>query len=189
MKNLLYFILIFLYSCSPKLSNKNNFYEKGGVNEARMNSINDFAKNSPLFKKDLVFLINEYKLDSNLIVLTIIGEENKFYPTKRNTIGSSFDDFPTRYSEKKGKLFCWYDSNYKITNELVAMLSKYKKIDSSLVNQDNRLLAKYRVDDSKKAEGYYFCKENLKRFKKVRTSIATGYYDIPKVDCSGNVPN
>lgn len=183
MKKIFLFLIIFSFSCSSKFNHKNEFYEKGGVNEARMNSINDFTKNSQLFRKDLVFLINEYKLDSSLIVLTIIGEENKFYPTKRNTLGSSFEDFPTRYIEKKKKLFCWYDPNYKITNELIAKLSEYKHIDSSLVNQDNRLLAKYRVDDSKKGECYYFCKDNLKKFEKVRTSIAPGYYAIPDVDC------
>lgn len=67
-------------------------------------------------------------------------------------------------------------------------MSKYKQIDSTFVDKERTLINNYLIDDSKKAEDFYFCKENLKRFKKVRTSIATGYYDIPKVDCS-KVPN
>lgn len=183
MKKAFLFLIIFSFSCSSKFNHKNDFYEKGGVNEARMNSINDFAENSPLFKKDLVFSISESKLDSSLIVISILGDENKLYPTIRNKIGSNSEEFPTRYIERKKKLFYWYDSNYKITNELIAKLSEYKQIDSSLVNQDNTLLGHYIVDDSKKGEDYYFCKNNLKTFKKVRTSIGTGYYAIPDVDC------
>lgn len=183
MKKVILFLVIFSFSCSTKFNHKNEFYEKGGVNEARMNSINDFVRNSPLFKKDLIFSISETKLDSNLVVISILGDENKLYPTIRNKIGSSFEEFPTRYVERKKKLFYWYDSNYTITHELIAKLSEYKQIDSSLVDKDNTLLADYVVDDSKKAEDYYFCKDNLKNFKKVRTSIATGYYAIPNVNC------
>lgn len=63
------------------------------------------------------------------------------------------------------------------------MLSKYNHIDSTYVNGFNGIIPPYLVDDMKKSIHYYFWRNNIRRFKKVKTSIGIGYYKRLKLKC------
>ena len=86
---------------------------------------------------------------------------------------------PTRFLEKEGKLFIWKDLDHEFDSDIMDILIKYDKIDS-VAN-----MGKFEdvIDDAKKGMHYYFCKEDFSRFKSVKTNIALGYYEPPKLKC------
>jgi hypothetical protein len=156
----------------------------GYQNDAAQNAIIDFLNSgSKLLKQDTVFSISFKKIGDTVIGVSIFGNTNKLVPTSKNKIGTSERGFPTRYFEHEGKLFYWYDPDHSITTDLIAVLSKYKHVDSLNVNGFVGIPL-YRIRESKKATDYYFCKCDLRKYKKVRTSIAMGYYKPPELDCS-----
>ncbi|MGB5990635.1 MAG: hypothetical protein WBG43_12975 [Marinifilaceae bacterium] len=80
------------------------------------------------------------------------------------------------------KLFICNDSNSALTKELIFKLSQYNHIDSTNVN-GIVTLTEYIIDDSKEGVDYYFYKDNLTNYKKIRTSVAMGWYDCPTLKC------
>jgi hypothetical protein len=179
MKHTILLLLLFFISCS---SWKGNLVTEGSYNQAIENSIIDFLNTSSLSKKENVFTLKINDESSDIISVSIFGNKNKIYPSPDIQIGKVTNKIPTRYIEKNGKLFYWYESKAILTMDLVKKLSAYKIIDSTNV-KEVIVLPEYSVDDSKKAVDYYFCKNNLLKYKKVTTSITMGYYDMPKLEC------
>jgi len=66
---------------------------------------------------------------------------------------------------------------------MISVLSKYNQIDSTYINGFNGIIPEYLVDDKKKGTDYYFCRSNIRKFKKVRTSIAIGYFKRTNLKC------
>lgn len=155
---------------------------KDTFEQAILIAIHDFLKSSSLRKKDDVFSVRTNNLWEDIIGVSVFGRENKLFPAPINKIGSSSSNFPTRYIEEKNKLFYWYDSTYTVTLDLISILAKYDHIDSMNVNE---MVAtpEIRIDDAKKGMDYYFCKNNLTKYKKVKTSVAMGWYEPPTLKC------
>lgn len=153
----------------------------GNQNDAVQNAIIDFLHTERLSKKDRIFSVNVDTLSDKIIGISIIGFEDKLVLHPENKIGTSHPYFPTKYLEKENKLFYWYDPESKITEELMLILSKYNKIDSSYVHGNYEFTIIF--DDKKKGVDYYFCMNNLLTYKKVRTTVAIGWYDPPKLKC------
>ena len=170
-------LLILLNSCS---SYKENLIQIGYDKDAIMNAVLDFSNTSKLYKKGTVFKIMILNLNEEKLAVTIIKSGVKVLLKEKTKIGSK-GLAPSRYIEKEGKLFFWWDDNYALTENMLLMLSKYN------ISQDDddgfRLFPDFEIDESQKGVDYYFCKSNLLKYKKVTTNRAIGYYDAPKLDC------
>ncbi len=185
MKAHYYILIILVFLGGSRLSSKNIMVAKGDQNDAVQNAISDYLHTENLSKKDGVFSISIVNIDNKTIGITILGLSRKLLPTTKDKIGTNNPGFPTRHLERDVKLFYWHDSMYAITSELIAALSKYHCIDSLNVNGFKGIPGAV-AGDSKKAVDYYFCKCNLKEYKKVATTVAMGYYKPPKLKCSCN---
>jgi hypothetical protein len=188
-------ISITLMSCG---SYRNQLLSSGDQNQAILNAIIDFSNTNVSYKKYSVFHVTFYdtlyrkilekesernfswvngKPYKNIIAITISGSDNKhiYQLTEKNGIGTK-GFLPPKYTEKDGKLFIWYDDNIPMDEKTLSVLKKYE-----LVSTDEPGMI--RTDERKKGAHYYFCRKNLKKYKKKVTNIAIGYYDAPKIDC------
>ena len=177
----LYFNLIFLLAI--EISRAQSIPLESPPLELIQTSIANFSKGGKLYKKDSVFVIWVRRLTNNedLLVVSIGKTPTKILFTSETVPGSK-GKAPSRYVENNGKLFFWWDNNHPLTNEALAIFGKF-----NLLEDDQNGILKVpsaRIDDSQKAAHYYFCKGNSKRFKRVVTNIATGYYDPPKLKCN-----
>ena len=173
------FIFFLFESCA---SWRNTLIEKGDNNAAVQNAINDFLHTEKLYKKDSVYYVRIKIINDAIIGVSIIDDENKIAVITENKIDYSYKAFPTNYFEKNGKLFYWKDSTQKASEELIIKLSKMNRIDTAIINE--YFPPRGKVDDSKKGFDYYFCKNNLRKYKKVHSKIAMGWYKIPKLECN-----
>ena len=204
---MLTFIFVYLMSCSsPKL----NIVKTGeNIREiAIRNAIEDFSNSCKLRKESSSFtvrfedsffklafdlespLINQVNSSDDLILVKIsvntididCSDEccNRYLYTKETTIGSK-GKLPSRHIEKDGKLFFWWDNDYPLTEEMLALLWKY-----DLLCDDTEGLIHFptfTIDEDQKGAHYYFCKEDLSNYKRVVTNVAPGYYKVPKLIC------
>lgn len=178
-------IIVTLISCS---SWKESLVSQGNQNDAIENAIIDFVHTCSLRKQDNIFSIEVYIDEENLLGLSVLGgDDMKVFPGPMDKIGTYSNTFPSRYIFKDNKLFYWYDPTYPITLEIVSILSKYNYIDS--LNVEETLGLPFFINESKKAAHYYFCKNNLRNYKKVVTNRAMDWYPRPKLDCNKHIMN
>ena len=199
-------VSVVLVSCA---SFKNNLIKTGGSirDVAIHNAILDFSNSCRLYKKDSIFSVRfvdsvfslafdygEYrwsrdKFYDDLVFVTIsahrIGEFcgeccDKFLYTKETTVGSK-GKLPSRYVEKDGKLFYWWDNDYPLTEAMLAILWKY----NLLCDDTEGLIGipDFTIDERQKGAHYYFCKNNLSKYKRILTNIGEGYYKPPELNC------
>ena len=165
-------------------------------------AIQDFSTKCNLFKKDSVFSVFFY--DSVFSKPTLTQVDKGEYKDRRThqwkkgnlidgivsvEIGSN-DDYqlyyseqtksklPTRYVIKDGKLFYWWDKNNTVTEEIIAVLWRYN------ILQTYSIIPDFSTDDSRKGAHYYFCKNDLSKYKRVVTNIGLGYYKPPQLKCN-----
>ena len=211
MKNNIIFLLIALlfFGCST-VKEKMVQTGKNPREAAIHNAILDFSSSCRLYKhdsifsvsfKDSVFLWNrnyetgEWYIDKFYEDIVFVGisvhricaecEEyglkfnDRFLYTAETTIGSK-GTLPSRHIEKDGKLFYWWDNDYPLTKEMLTILWKY----DLLFDDTKGLLGgfpQFSIDDSQKVAHYYFCKNDLSKYKRVVTN--KGYYKPPKLKC------
>lgn len=182
--NKIIFILVaasvIVVSCGAQ---KNLLKQSGSENDPILNAISDFSKTTKLYKKDSVFSVEMLGLSNNKDVIAVrIGKNGrKILLTKDANIGTK-GKVPSRYIEKDGKLFFWWDDEYPLTENALAVFNRY-----NLLQDDNNGTIKipdFVTDDAQKAAHYYFCKGDLLKYKKVVTNKGIGYYDIPNLNCS-----
>ncbi len=153
----------------------------GSQDDAVLNAVTDFLNSSGLSKKDSVFSVQVKNISDDILGVSIIGSYKKWVPNSDTKVGSKMPYFPSRYIEKKGKLFYWSDSTNVLTDDLVKTFSKYNLIDSLNIGVTG--MPDGIIDDSKKGVDYYMCKSNFTKYKKITTNKGIGYYDLPKLDC------
>lgn len=175
---LLIAMLILLTGCSTW---KNALVLTGSAQDAIHIAIHDFINTSPLVRADNVFTVSIYKYDDDHLAVNIFGQPNAVLVSTKDRISYSYKNFPTRYLETGGKLFYWNDSTDMVTPDLIRVLTKYQHIDTTIVNTyiPDRI-----IDHTRVAQHYYFCKNNLRIYKKVRTKVAIGHYSGPRVNCN-----
>jgi len=164
-------------------------------------AIQDFSTKCNLFKKDSVFGVSFE--DSVFSEPTLIQVDREKYKDRRThqwerghfldgivsvEIGSSYYQYyyseetksklPTKYVIKDGKLFYWWDENYTVTEGMIAILWRYNVLQKDCIIPD------FSSDDSQKGADYYFCKNDLSKYKRVVTNIGLGYYKPPKLKCN-----
>ena len=106
---------------------------------------------------------------------------DRYLYTAETTVGSK-GKLPSRYVIKDGKLFFWWDDDYPLTEEMLAILWKY-----DLLFDDTQGLIKipqFSINDKQKGVHYYFCRNDLSIYKRVVTNIGLGYYKPPKLKCN-----
>jgi hypothetical protein len=169
------FIVVFLLGCT---SWKSSLNRNGDFNVAIKNAVIDMIHTNERFiQNDSVFSVNTLNLNGNLIGVSFFGTVNKFIIINNKKTDSSM--FPTRYYEHSNKLFYWKDSNVELNNEIIEKLHQYNMIDTL----ESIAFAELNIDDSKKGIHYYFCKNNLSKYKKVKTNRILGSYEMPKLNC------
>lgn len=178
------------------------FYNNGNIEQAQDEVIDDFVKTYGKSKSKLitsennsrgVFVINtENSSDENIFVFSILPKNN-------NNIALSIKDslekkprkyFPNRYVVKGDLLFLWNDNKTPLKREVLDVMNRYHILDSVDVKrelgilptdyEDNRTVL---IDDGLKGVDYYVCKSDIRKYKKIVTNKAFGYYRAPKLKC------
>ncbi len=198
-KNL--FCLIIFVLISGCISLNNQLVRTGSQPEIIKNAILDFSTTCKLYKKGSVFLVSFYdtvykmtlkKLDDrnykwipndfyeDICAVGIGANYNRFLLTKEAKVGSK-GKLPTRFFEKDGKLFYWWDNDYPLTEETLSVFHKY----NLLQDDENGMITipDFVIDDAQKVAHYYFCRDDLTKYKKIITNIGLGYYEPPRISC------
>lgn len=165
-----------LTGCTPW---KSSLICKGDFNVAIRNAITDMiSTNHRYIKEDSVFSVGFQNLEGGLVGVSIFSVVNKFLVTEDKETDSTM--FPTRYYEDSNKLFYWKDPDVKLTSKTLSKLDQYNQIDSL----PSIAFAELLIDDAKKGIIYYFCENNLCKYKKVKANVRNGWYDgLPNLDC------
>jgi len=192
--------LLLMFSCSSlkksMITTSENLQET-----AIHNAILDFSTNCNLFKKDSVFSVNFSDSVFNAANLVRVDERNykdgRTHEWKRGSLYdgivsveiSAFyyqhfyseetkEKLPSRYVIKDSKLFYWWDADYPVTEEIIAVLWKYNLLQTDLI------IPEFPINDSQKSAHYYFCKNDLSKYRRVVTNIGLGYYSPPILNCN-----
>jgi hypothetical protein len=145
-------------------------------------AITSFYTTCSLFRKDSVFQIStrESSNDKNILIVSIGRNNTKMLLSSDVKIGSK-GKIASKYLEREGKLFYWWDDNYPLTNEAFAIFGKY-----NLLQDDEGGMIKFPdnfLDEKQKYAFYYFCKNNLAIYKRVITNKGWFYEHSPEIDC------
>ncbi|MCP1997183.1 hypothetical protein [Flavobacterium sp. HSC-61S13] len=174
MKYLLILMYFFMMGCT---SYKTQLRSNGNYEAAIENSIIDFSKTN-LFNHDSVFRIRYKILEENLYFISIIGDsENKFLYSKEKKFEEN--KLPNRFFIHQNKLFIWSDSNHQSNKEILGVLESRNLIQDE--EKYGFYVLDYSIEDDKKGAKYYFCKNNLKKYKRVITNL--GIIKTPKLNC------
>lgn len=173
-KIILFFLLISCIQCKPI----DVQYKKGNINEAIINSINDFTHNHiSLIKRGTIYYIG-YKSYDDYYRVTISKTENKHLYNPN--IKPNENKFPSNYHEENNILFIWYDKDKEIDNETIQTYQKY----GLLVDSQNGTIVFLDevIDDSLEGVTYYICKNNLVNFKKIKSNQVINSH--PRLNCN-----
>jgi len=179
----------------------NQHYVLAQVNEDFIQkAIFDFSKKSKNYKENIAFSVTFYdsvftlsisqnedqiyypKIQQShyeLVGVSILPMEDIFFLPPEPKVGNK--NFPNKFLEKEGKLFYWYDSEYYLTQQAINIFIKYNLIQFDETNQI--IYPELAIDDKQKGVDYFFCRQDLKIYKKVKTNIGIGYYPPPKLKC------
>jgi len=199
-------VIAFISCSTSKITLIKNGENIGDI--AKFNAISDFSNTCKLFNNYSMFLIwfedsvfhltynkelqqwNRDEYYQNIVSVHISPhiickhcEEHcdKFLYTKETKVGSK-GKLPSRFFEKGNKLFFWWDDEYPLTEQMIAILRKY-----NLLYDDTEGLIgipEFTIDEQIKGGDYYFCKNDLTKYKRVVTNIGFGYYKPPKLNCN-----
>ncbi|MEJ7609949.1 MAG: hypothetical protein WKF88_02090 [Ferruginibacter sp.] len=178
-KNLFKIVLcnFFLIGCS---STNKIYYVNNRESDPIKIAIIDFLDYRKFRTDDTVFIITVKNIRESILGINIFAEKNKVAVISSDEKSYSYSSFPNNFIETNGKLFYWKDSTKQKSLELIAKLAKMDRIDTAIVGKylPNRI-----IDDSQKGVNYYFCNSDLKKYKRVITSVAIGFYKIPEFIC------
>jgi hypothetical protein len=177
---LLMAMMVDIWGCT---ATKMTYVRRGDIYEDAIQiAISDFSTISKLYKNDSVFSVGISGLINyeNIIVVGVRKNNRKLLLTNDAIVGST-KKLPSRYIEKDGKLFFWWDDSCPLTEDALSVYRKY-----NLLQDDQGGIIKLPdsiIDDAQKAAHYYFCKEDVSKHKKVITNIGIGFYDPPSLKC------
>jgi hypothetical protein len=152
----------------------------GNYQDAIKNSIIDFSNTSSLFKEDSSFYLIHKSLEGDsLFLVSIQGSVNKFLIIESPN-NPKKPLIPNNHFEYFDKLFYWYDEKSGYSKETVSRLRKFNLLDTVQTFYDGESIN----DDGKPAVDYYICKNHIFKYKKIETTVASGYYPPPRVKCN-----
>lgn len=170
-------LLLLFIGCSTW---KTTLVRNGDKNDAIRNAIHDYIKSNRHIKKDSTYLVSIRNIDDMVFRVDIAKGLEKLLVATEDGVNFSHRALPTSYIELDNKLFYWVDSTQKVTDDLIKMLVKYNRLDTMVINS---YIPARLIDDSRDAVLYYFCKENLTRYRKVRTKNTKRNYNQPLIKC------
>lgn len=176
-----FFILLFYMVFSGCVTFRDKLVATGSTNEMIANSIVDFTHCSSIIKHDSVFSVSVYQSSAKHGRVVRVGRHN--FPllwTDENIIGQKGGSLPTRFIVRNGLLFYWKDEDFPLTTEAI---EQYKKYNILRIFRPDDVLPDFETDDAAKAVHYYFCKNDLRKYKRIISNIGVGYYDPPKLNC------
>jgi hypothetical protein len=173
-----YLIIISVFLCVSCSSWKEGLISQGSQNDAVLNAIHDFLHTENQRKKYNVFSVYLTNINDDLLSLNIGGNMNPILVVTEDRVKYSYDAFPTCIYEQDGKLFYWDDSTKVVTDDVIATFRRYNLVDTAITNT---YIPDMIIDDSGKGVGYFFCRNNLLRYKKVHSNKE--WYKSPKLKC------
>lgn len=171
--------ILFLIGCKSFKKVSSPADDKVGVIEI---AISDFSQNRKLLKKDSRFEISKREAVNNKnIIIVDISTGDKMLLTAETKAGSK-GKMASRYIEKNGKLFYWWDDDYSLTDEALAIFSKYNLLQDDMGGELK--LPDNSIDEEEKFVFYYFCKNDFRKYKKVVTNKGWFYNNAPEINCN-----
>ena len=190
--------------CSFKLSASVpvNQYDRNSYKEKRIHAaINHFSLSYPLYDNNTVFAVSyadtvfsrTYKTENyktkwkngkpyeGIVAVSIFRKLGSLYVTS-DDIKSRNNKIPSRYLEKNGKLFYWYDSSISATEESLALFKEFGLVKEPQKSEDFEEVRTIIFDDEKGVV-YFFCRENPLIFETIRTNRPLGTYAPPTLEC------
>lgn len=167
-----FFLLLAFQSCA---TSKSGISKTGNYETAIKYAIKEF-RTSSLAKRDSTFSVSFRELDGGVIGVCLYGTVNKFMILRH---GNS-SKLPNKYIEYKGKLFYWNDENSSADTGIIPKLNEYHVLDS--LEDISQIVFVH--DDAKKAMYYFFCKQNLSRYKKTASNRTWKYARPQNFVCS-----
>lgn len=163
-----------LQSC---LGLKTSLTSKGEINVAIESALTDFLRNEKKGRTAYkVFTVKAVELNNDIIGISIRPALNKFYIVDNKPIYDTLL-FPTKFYEHENKLFYWKDNDNGQDDNLLLKLRDYNHLDTVNIGEVIGV-----IDHTLKSTHYYFCKNDLRKFKK-RHSTYNISYQIPRVRC------
>lgn len=170
-------LFLILASCATW---KNVLISEGNQNVAIKNAIHDFLNSEYKSKDDSIFYVYTEKISQEILGVNIMSTYDKVLISTEDSVTFSYKGLPTGFLEKGNKLFYWHDADKDVTDDLISTYMKYNLLDTMIVNV---YMPASTISHDKKGVDYYFCKNNLLKYKKVKTKKAIGYYNPPKLNC------
>ncbi|MFN3757507.1 MAG: hypothetical protein ACK4RM_11180 [Flavobacterium sp.] len=169
-------VCFFIVCCSTW---KSQLVKYGDDEIAITNAINDYLNTSRINKDFNVYHIIKWSQD-DVLGISINGDNVKWQLGNVN-VGDKRKYFPSRFKEFNGKLFYWSDSTQVVSNEMIEIMKNYNILDT--FKYPKGVIPDGIGESSEGGVHYYFCKSNLLKYKKVKSKIAIGYYEPPKLNC------
>ena len=144
-------------------------------------------------EKLIFFRVYEYNVYNEYYTLSISHQINRIPLRKEDSIGKVPKTFfPNNYLIIGDKVFLWRDDVKPLNVEILNLLEDYGLLNSINSNYESEIILNEEydeknliiVDDKLKGFHYYFCKNNINKYRKVKTNIAVGYYAPPKINCN-----
>lgn len=171
-------IILFTTSFCSCATWKASLISQGDSDIAIKNAILDLINTKDkILKEDSVFTVNVSNITEDILGINFYGSDNKFLVIEGKETDMSI--FPTNYYESHDKLFIWKDPKVEFNDDILQKLNEYNMIDSLI----SIAFAEFTIDDAKEGVDFYFCKNNLLNYKKVRTNKIMGRYELPDLKC------
>ncbi|RNC85964.1 MAG: hypothetical protein ED557_04135 [Balneola sp.] len=183
-KFLMICLLVFGCTCTTTKPFEAELIRDGGKEEAIANAILDFSNTAKKYNDYEIFSINIKYLNNYDGLMLVLIRENYTYllKTRESVPGNTKSRLPTRFIDKDDKLFFWWDDDYPLTAEALAVYEKY----DILQDDENGMITlpdkDYEVKFSDTEVRYFFCKNDLTKYKKVVTD--EGFINRPKLNCN-----
>ncbi|MEL7003336.1 MAG: hypothetical protein AAFN93_11460 [Bacteroidota bacterium] len=146
---------------------KSQLQANGSNETVVLNAIFDFCHTSFPVKKEKIFAVDIMEINNNVVGVSILANPEPFI-----IIDGDTSNLPSQLIEYQEKLFYWFDEESKVNDQVIAVLNQYDMIDSV----KSIAFANIQINHSIKAIDYYFCKEDLTKYKKVKSDQIIGEY-------------
>ena len=145
-------------------------------------AVMDFSKKSNLYKKSQVFYVSKRNAvnNENVLIISITKNFTKLLSTAYTTEGSK-GKMASKFVEKNGKLFYWWDNDFPLSEEALNVFRKY-----NLLQDDEKGTIQFPenvLDETQKSAIYYFCRNNFRIYKKIETNRGQFYDRAPEISC------
>ena len=148
-------------------------HQTGQKNEIIENAIMDYLSTNSYRNKSNAFQIEYLDFNENIATVTIdaiIGKEMVL--RKSDTIGNKSKWFPSKFREKKNKLFVEVDSTHGLSRETISKMSEYGILDSTKIKTGQAPL--FKIDESWKQTHYFFCKNKIDQYRTLKSTAVLG---------------